>query len=471
MTNICLKIFPLSGFLLFAMMQVHANQAPILAGGVLGYSDPSDPDYFLGDFLSIVTYQNDQWTYTLDHNLAPADYYTYAYPTPSAINCHENICAAAGYYSSSVSYEIPLLAFSQDQGQTWEYMIESGKNLPEDFNYAGDRGRLMDVQCINEGCFAIGGYSSTSVNAQLPIVFHNTNEELLWDYFTPLPDDASHTGYNQFNKMSCINNDCVFVGSYNTQLPMILTKKEENWTFSLDSQNLPKDFATAVSLPAVSCAANICVAAGSYVNQANAGNYQRTHLLAVSYDGGSQWEYEYIFDPDINGHFGSVSCTDTVCVIAGQIQTPEYVALIVTGNIINENEIIWNTTYISKDPNIRHFDQVSCSEHICLATGSLETGLLLLSSIDQGKTWDIVVDPTTRLPSDDLYATTEFNSVNCDELTCIATGAYNGGFPLLLMTQDGGKNWNYEIDSQKNLPSNMDTYYPGHGLTAVGDSQ
>ncbi len=434
----------LSSLLLLASVPVYSADAPIIAGGYYNNYSPM-----------LVSYQQNQWVYGIDSQKTPEDNQA-GTGIFEKIHCGANTCLASGIYDPNYSYflNIPMMARSTDGGQTWDYVMERNKNLPADFNYDLLGGSFASIGSTADMLIAVGSYTSNSGD-QKPLLSYSTDEGLSWNYSTQLPDDS--TGRNQFRGVSCQDNTCIVVGTYganNNDYPMILTISEDNWQYTLDSQQLPDDFHSTALFEDISCAQNVCVAVGQYYTENSL-----KPLLVVSHDNGATWDYQQI--AQINA-LEKVSCTSTHCVTTGFDEKGK--GYLATGTI-NNNEITWEI--INSDDTYTHqLRSVSCSSEICIAGGENytlhEASPILLISTDQGKTWDSIVSPDQNVPVDfNKNMRSYFKAVNCDGLTCTAVGIYNAeydypwqGKPMLLMTVDG-KEWQYGIDATQNLPKDF----------------
>ncbi|MFI4918957.1 MAG: hypothetical protein ACHP65_05320, partial [Legionellales bacterium] len=115
------------------------------------------------------------WIYTLDSATAtsvPANFNNGG--NFKSASCSGQTCVTAGFYSNGSGFsgvQYPLIASSQDGGNTWSYTLDSATatSVPADFN--GD-GNFNNVSCSGQTCVTAGFYSNGSgfSGVQYPLI-------------------------------------------------------------------------------------------------------------------------------------------------------------------------------------------------------------------------------------------------------------------------------------------------------------
>lgn len=322
---------------------------------------------------------------------------------------------------------------------------------------------------------AAGNYNN--VTASYPILSRSTNGGTTWNFVIDSTKPTLPLNYlndASFNAVSCATNLCAAAGTYNnvaTYLPLIASSSDKGLHWSYATPVLPPDFSSQGYLYGTSCSDQICVAVGQYHNGATV-----MPLLLQSTDNGLSWQYKTpVLPADFVGSsaFRSTSCTNQYCVSAGSYfnGTANYPLL----NTSNDGGLTWALKIDSTSPASQptgisdgSFASVSCNGALCIAAGVYTNGgsyPLAAFSNDSGQTWSFPVDSNN--PAVPLGFTTGlFVAASCSGQTCIAAGQYSTGTvnPLLVATSDGGLTWNYSID--KNTPSlpadyNNSAYFKG----------
>ncbi|CAM3060981.1 BNR/Asp-box repeat containing protein [Legionella steigerwaltii] len=183
------------------------------------------------------------WTFVIDKSKAlPSGYANSGifYST----SCSGLNCVAAGQYSDgSTSY--PLLANSQNGGAAWTYAIDKSKTLPSGF---ATFGVFYSVSCSGLHCVAGGQYSDGSIF--YPLLAYSQNGGATWTYVIDksktLPSGFATFGI--FSSASCSGLNCIAGGTYSngsTQYPLLAISQDGGvtWIYSIDkSKTLPFDF-------------------------------------------------------------------------------------------------------------------------------------------------------------------------------------------------------------------------------------
>lgn len=250
------------------------------------------------------------WVYAIDAktNLHPQYKTGGSFQT---VSCDNFQCIAGGrYYDKRYIYSgyLPLLAVTQDAGETWDYVIDSEPDhLPANFSKSG---HIESVHCDAGQCLAGGQYHYCEGLdcITVPFLARNQAENKIWHYAIELnknlPQDFLRAGL--FRSVACSNELCIAAGHYHggiaapTIYPMIAISNDsgKNWRYTIDStQNLPFDYEKWGFFNSVSCKANQCVAGGQYynLNQQDSGYYP---MLAVSNNRGNSWIYKVSADPN-----------------------------------------------------------------------------------------------------------------------------------------------------------------------------
>lgn len=264
------------------------------------------------------------------------------------------------------------------------------------------------------------------------------------------------------------------------------------WAYTIDSniaQSVPDYFSWDVYNPSpfsASCSEQHCVFTGAY--EATSGAYYT--LIAQNPNAQSDWDYVMYSATEpstpppasVNSFLNSASCTGkSTCIVAGQQYTgygqggipPGFAPLIATSSNAGKN---WS--YAVDATNINqivsdYYDfgiigkaSASCSGTHCIAVGCYDattpapytTYPLLLSSHDGGTTWTSPVNGSnirsyvTDYTNNNFGNNSIYQGANCFGETCAAAGKYltNSSqfyYPLVMISKDGGTNWNVAIDS------------------------
>ncbi|MFI4919063.1 MAG: sialidase family protein [Legionellales bacterium] len=449
-------------------------------------------------------YTIDSYTTTL-----PADYVTWVVSSDSVFtsaSCTGQICVAAGNYSNGVAI-YPLIATSKDSGNTWVYTLDSltPTSVPGDFSTANNTGVFASASCTGQTCVVAGTYPNST--AQYPLIATSQDGGNTWGYTldsssTPsVPTDFSTVG--AFTGASCTGQACVAVGSYyngTVYYPLVATSKDNGntWIFTVDSYKtaLPVDYVSGAGgmssvFTSVSCSGQTCVAAGAYSNTGANNTYP---LIATSNDSGNTWTYtvdsattlpsDYVTGSQGKGSavFTSVSCTGQICVAAGSYSNGTAIYPLVAMSKDSGNTWVFTvdsyTTALPVDyvtgggTGSYVFNSTSCTGLTCVAAGAYFNGTaiypLIVTSKDSGNTWSYTLDSSSS-PSVPVDFSTlgEFIDVNCTGQACVAAGAYSNGtdfYPLIATSKDSGNTWAYTLDSSSrpSVPtdfSNLGAFY------------
>lgn len=264
----------------------------------------------------------------------------------------QTVCIASGGYCNS-SKCFPLLALSKDKGNNWIYPSDIFNDLTTKIDSDFGGGSFESSSCTGSGnetiCAAAGTFFTSA--ASLPLVAVTQNGGNTWSYppsiFSDLPTRIGHrfTG-GIFNSTSCTGSGratvCLAVGTFfrdGPNFPFIAVSRDAGSTWNYPDfiytklKKLVDPKFTSGNFLGASCTGKgkhaICVAAGTYCQSVGCSN--GNPLIAVSKNGGKSWTYPpSVFsdlttkiDPNYQlGLFRDVSCTGNenynICIATGQ---------------------------------------------------------------------------------------------------------------------------------------------------------
>lgn len=144
--------------------------------------------------LSVSTNGGASWTYKVDSTtLLPLDYANGG--LFRKVLCSAQVCIAAGSYGDGTN-TYPMLAVSTDAGQTWSYKIDkTPSTLPPAFSSSG---AFITLNCTGLICTA-GGLYSTNTNS-FPLLAESQDGGNTWTYSVDnnpatLPIDYDNSGF------------------------------------------------------------------------------------------------------------------------------------------------------------------------------------------------------------------------------------------------------------------------------------
>jgi len=195
--------------------------------------------------------------------------------------CNNATCFSAGFYSTKLASNLPVLLTSNTQGATWQQVVRLS------YPSGMQTGALNHVQCMQNMCIAFGSYTNAN-NEYKPLIEISEDKGKTW----LVPTDQSMVGrpsYLELKSAACDTDHCTIVGSYNpaasTQTPLILNLNLVNHQWLL-THNKTYEFRTEDEvLNAVSCKGMVCVAAG---DSSQYPSYQ-SPLVLESQDAGLTW--------------------------------------------------------------------------------------------------------------------------------------------------------------------------------------
>jgi hypothetical protein len=395
------------------------------------------------------------WQYQIDKKNLPKDFVSANSYSDLGLSCTTTVCVLAGGYSTADNY-IPMIAVStydtsKQTWSAWEYQIQKDHSLPPEFK----TGEFQNVSCSEHICAAAGYYLNHSDSSIPMLAISQYNAETQawspWEYRisidTPekFPD---HFKSGSFDTISCSADEiCIVAGTYTTKkmkrFPMLAVSTHNsdfnNWTYSIDSQNLaslPYGYmdADAYYYPVIKtshCSGGIngiCAMGGFYYSDKD-----HFPMLAVSTDSGKTWGYsidgtqvdgvytKLPLDYGFDGNYPpveSVSCLDkNICTATGRyggVGNPNnYPFVAVSIYDASNGWSNWaykiDSTSLPQDsehqPGTAYASGLatSCIYSGCIMAGYYSSSSLsgmsapmLSMSIDQGETWDYLIDAMTK---------------------------------------------------------------------------
>ena len=266
--------------------------------------------------------------------------------------CHSVCIAAGNFLTTGDASQRPLLAVSTDKGNTWSYPAAIFTNLATTVDPKFQNGFFISSSCTGEGnqavCIAAGSYSNDK--ATMPLLAQSNDGGQTWSYPVDILNDlANKIGHGfiggLFNAASCSGSGkkaiCIASGSYfrksGAGTPFLAISRDGGDTWSYPDFIYTKlktvvdpNFAGG-NFDGASCTGSgkktICMAAGGYCNKTN----ECFPLLVLSTNGGKTWSYPpsiysnltSVIAPNYKlGFLGDVSCSGienyNFCTASGQ---------------------------------------------------------------------------------------------------------------------------------------------------------
>ncbi|RUR17669.1 exo-alpha-sialidase [Legionella sp. km535] len=232
------------------------------------------------------------WSYVSDSAL-PAPFYREHFS--GGVSCSEALCIISGEYDNRKK-PWPLLAVSKDKGETWRYPSEITKSaLPPHFM----RGQLTGgSSCSGTLCIATGYFSDKT--AERPLLAFTNDAGETWTYPNDIISNLPPSLLSgKFNDSSCNGNTCVAVGQYSDHertrpLLGVTTDGGVTWTYppEITSPVLPTPFIEG-GLNGVDCKGEVCLASGWYYYMDRIRGNTYMPLLAISNNKGLTWSYSF----------------------------------------------------------------------------------------------------------------------------------------------------------------------------------
>ncbi|WP_298625105.1 sialidase family protein [uncultured Legionella sp.] len=227
-----------------------------------------------------------------------SDYKNYGYFT--RVTCNGNTCIAVGDYVDTNDIFRPLLALTKNSGDTWNYAEITAPVFSPASPYPFASGSFASVSCKGDLCVAVGFYIDTS-DVKRPLLALTNNAGDTWSFpesiTTPELTISSFTS-GGFTDVSCNNSICIATGSFrntsNDIQPLLALSKDSGSTWSYSVPITTPVFTPLNTYPfysgefnSASCNETTCIAAGTYVDD----DGRQRPLLALSTDSGSIWSY------------------------------------------------------------------------------------------------------------------------------------------------------------------------------------
>lgn len=443
---------------------------PLVASGT--YTN-SDAQYFPMLARSV---DGATWDYGIDSKHLPTLFVNDSENRFTETSCTTDVCVSVGKYLSGMPLArtyYPMLAVSVDQGENWEYALDSSDTV-EDFSA---NGRLEDVSCAAQVCVVVGSYENKVL--QYPLLVVSQDNGATWEYKIDSREVPKDLVDGYFYNVSCTADICVAGGTYfngvtNFALLAMSVDNGVTWEYVIDSKTVPDDFAAYSAIEDVSCSSDMCMAVGTYESQNTQSHYP---MVITTHNNGEDWEYQSVGAPDDrvgNAVFTSSSCSTGSCIAAGYYATERGYYPMLASSV--DKGVTWTYGVDSQNSpadfsNMGLFVGASCTQNICIAGGYYFTDMaslpMIVMSTDLGATWTYVEQ---TLPGGSNLAM--LNGVACQDTTCIAGGEYkvrNGDgttsvYPLLSVSTDNGATWDYQINGEQYLPDDFSSFGAFYGV-------
>lgn len=196
---------------------------------------------------------NQTWVYSVDSSSSiwPSDFQVLSDSTPTGFfstSCSDNVCMAAGFYSTTSGGTIPVVAQSADNGATWSMGVTGTRYPAPDLNLTGDSSAFTSVSCSNTICIAGGSYITTNSAQGAMMLAQSTDQGATWTYPISInnqPADATARAF--VYNVNCQNNVCTAAGTYENGASQLFlaetTDGGQTWTFQITSAGpLPANF-------------------------------------------------------------------------------------------------------------------------------------------------------------------------------------------------------------------------------------
>lgn len=378
---------------------------------------------------------------------------------------------AAGNYNNAGVAAYPLIASSQDSGETWAYTLDKvSPALPADYD---SMSWFNSVGCSEVVCVAAGYYYFDYTHGfGSPFVATSIDKGQSWTYtmtsFSAAVFPADYLNNGIVNSASCTGSNCIITGYYISNpsrydaFGFTSTDSGQTWvsTINRTTPAVPVDYTGYGDVSYNSCSGQICIAGGSYNNNGN-----RYPLMATSQDKGLTWSYTITsaspaLPPDYSSDARIVytSCSGQNCIAVGRNTVAGQNFPLVASS--NDGGLTWNYTINTTTPALpmgttsAWLLNGNCSGARCVIAGysndAMDSYPLLAASTNGGASWTYVIKGTSLAFPPDYVSSGTFMSANCSGLNCIAVGSYNNPvqtFPLIATSNDGGSSWRYTLDS------------------------
>jgi hypothetical protein len=388
----------------------------------------TDSNKIMRPLLATSSDQGSTWTYSSSLSQPSISPAFFANGKLESIDCSQssNLCVASGSYTDSNNTQLPLLTQSADKGNTWNYPEAIHTALPS-LEFAS-QGIFHSTKCTDNGlCVAAGEYTDTHA-IRRPLLAKSNDNGNTWNYSTTITQPTTTPAFaygGVFNATNCSKDGkiCAAVGRYvdpeGILRPLLAQSTDggENWNYPTNVTQPDVPLFYIGMLNAIYCDGSTCIAVGSYVDT----TANERPLLAMSHDAGNTWTYSTaISQPDIvpefsdKGIFYGVNCsTEGVCIATGKytdknnIQRPLLALSQDQGSSWTYSAAVSQPTTTPAFANQGQLGAPQCrgtgSTAICMASGSYQdiNGVvrpLLATTQDGGTSWhfsESVSQPST----------------------------------------------------------------------------
>lgn len=426
------------------------------------------------------------------------------------------IGVGAGSFIHDNLDNLPLLAVSNNTGQTWSYPSFIFQNLISSIDPSFTGGEFLGASCTGSGdkgvCIASGYWcKGIFCGFSQPLIAVGKQNGTQWTYPNSVyqnlqtqVDPNLESAYLQ--RGTCFgsggNATCIVPGIYNTSnatfpLLALTSNGGSHWTYPT---SIHQDLTTTVDpnftggqLNTASCTkdacSSTCIAAGFFCKSDEC----NMPFLALSRDKGNTWTFPHAIFENLNtkidpaflsAAFDASSCvgggSQAICIAAGNYSNgPSTFPILAltqdSGVHWDYPEYIFKNLTVSLRPDFKSgsFQAASCTgtgnKLTCIAAGSFYANTVypfIAVTRDKGTHWiyprfiftklKVVVDPNFREGS--------FNGASCtgtgSNAICIAAGYYchpdNKCFPLIAASIDSGKSWTYPSSVYSNPTLSID---------------
>ncbi len=366
----------------------------------------------------------------------------------------------------------PILYLSQDQGHTWAHQITDDQNKPQDFK---TNGLILVTDCSTAVC-GNGGYYSDH-NIRFPLLGVSQNRGEVWDYHIHkngmLP--AGFVDDGMIGWLNCFGDHCAAIGEYMGDQEKIYpllaatTNAGSDWKLAVDKSNLPPNFFDEGYFNSIDCGANFCAAAGEFINN----QLSKTPIIVMSTDRANTWHYAVDgsnsetlpANYQKGGVFRRTQCLDNACAAAGTyINHARKTAIMLATSDENAK---WTYKIDSRNHSpAGYFDNgfiygMHCETPLCTVVGGYTDAQytqfpMLIVSQDQTKTWQYKMDKTKESLPKDFHNMGALSEAHCSPPVCAVVGYYkdshNIQYPLLSVSTDNAQTWQFKVQKGLNLP-------------------
>jgi hypothetical protein len=367
------------------------------------------------------------------------------------------VLTAVGLGNNGTGFSFPLLAVSTDGNASWA--VHPTPGLP--------RGAFNASSCTGSGstaiCAAVGIGYTTDIPF-IPLLSVSTNGGIDWT--VPIIPNLPREG--RFLATSCTGSGstavCTAAGSVESaRYPLLAVSANGGKNWEIKSIAGPYGYFQTTSCTGSGSTA-IFIAAGNSASDLNP-------MLAVSTNGGETWVMQAIPGlPAKSLSFLASSCTGSgtsaICIAAGMaIDNPTPLLVVSTDGGRN-----WSLKSIAGLLLNNYIYATSCTGSgptaICIAAGmsGVRTPLLAVST-DGGASWSAKSIPNLQ------YGKFVASSCTGSGSTAVCTAAGEGGSnlnPLFVVSRNGGKDWSIQpITGLPAISAFKATSCTGSGSTAI----